>query len=68
MVKILNMTKETVTGKDYLPDAPDADVLPPDAPTLDGITKTTTRWINFWILDIILLDWIIWITGCNSIY
>ena len=44
-MKILNMTKETVTGKDYLPDAP-------DVPTLDGITKTT-RWINFWILDII---------------
>ena len=60
--------RDTVTGKDYLLDAPDADASPPDAPTLDGITKTTTRWINFWILDIILLDWIIWITGCNIIY
>ena len=36
---------------------------PPDAPILDCITKTATRWINFWILDIILLDWII----CNNI-
>ena len=60
--------RDTVTGKDYLPDAPaDADASPLGAPTLDGITKTTIKWINFWVLDIILLDWIIWITGRNSI-
>ena len=49
-MKVLNMDRDTVTGKDYLPDAPDADASPPDAPTLDGITKTTTRWIK--LLDI----------------